>query len=65
MRALNCFCGMYRRVGVHADGCPALEASDADEVPCTFCGQPENTHEPSGCCGDGGGSTFTTEGGEA
>lgn len=26
--------------------------------PCQHCGAPEVEHEPSGCCGDGGGSTF-------
>jgi hypothetical protein len=42
-----------------------VEAISKSIAPCVFCGQPENTHEPSGCCGDGGGSTFTLEGGEA
>lgn len=26
---------------------------------CVHCGATEADHEPSGCCGDGGGSTFT------
>jgi hypothetical protein len=25
---------------------------------CIYCGQPKDAHEPSGCCGDGGGSVF-------
>lgn len=25
---------------------------------CLHCGQPLAAHEPSGCCGDGGGSTY-------
>lgn len=37
------------------------EPSKGDAVAmCAHCCQPERAHEPSGCCGDGGGSTFAT-----
>lgn len=31
---------------------------DSLERPCIYCGAKRDDHEPSGCCGDGGGSTF-------
>lgn len=61
---LDQFCAKLPCATAHDSGLFIVTREDLVELlratPCVHCGQPEAAHEPSGCCGDGGGSVFET-----